>query len=323
MRSRVNRRTAICGLLAGLAAMALVGCHHHTDSKLNRTMAPTVSYQTPTILATVGETYVSVVPDAYATVYTEDVPSYPTTGFTFGISPTLPDGLAFNTSTGVISGIPTAVSSTVSYTVTCSNSAGSGNCTVNLGVQATSRVSLAYTGAFPYVVDAVSASVGSNVGLGVPTVTGDTATGFGVIPALPAGLTVNPTSGLVSGTPTAALAATTYTLVATTPSGSADTSFTLLFTATDPVAPAGLAYGSAPFSFTVGQASTTGTPTVSAGASMVFTVSPALPAGLVLDPTTGEIHGTPTAATASADYTVTASNATGNSQVAVGIAVVP
>ena len=40
--------------------------------------------------------------------------------------------------------------------------------------------------------------------------------------------------------------------------------------------------------------------------TLAYTVSPALPAGLALNATTGAISGTPTAVTASASYTVTA-----------------
>jgi hypothetical protein len=43
----------------------------------------------------------------------------------YSISPNLPDGLTLNTETGIISGIPTVVSETKTYTVTALNSGGS------------------------------------------------------------------------------------------------------------------------------------------------------------------------------------------------------
>ena len=46
--------------------------------------------------------------------------------------PSLPSGLSFSTSTGAISGTPTAVSSSTSYTVTATNSGGSGTATVTI-----------------------------------------------------------------------------------------------------------------------------------------------------------------------------------------------
>ncbi len=52
----------------------------------------------------------------------------------YSISPSLPAGLTFNTSTGIISGTPTAVSATASYTVTATNSVGSTTATVVITV---------------------------------------------------------------------------------------------------------------------------------------------------------------------------------------------
>lgn len=52
----------------------------------------------------------------------------------YGIAPSLPTGLNFNTSTGAITGTPTANSPSTNYTVTASNSAGSTTCTVVISV---------------------------------------------------------------------------------------------------------------------------------------------------------------------------------------------
>ena len=52
-----------------------------------------------------------------------------------------------------------------------------------------------------------------------------------------------------------------------------------------------------------------------------YSVSPDLPAGLSLDDGTGIISGTPTAVTATASYTVTASNVTGSTTATLTITV--
>jgi uncharacterized repeat protein (TIGR02543 family) len=52
----------------------------------------------------------------------------------YSISPALPAGLSFNISTGLISGTPTTESSSQTYTVTATNSAGSDTATFTLGV---------------------------------------------------------------------------------------------------------------------------------------------------------------------------------------------
>jgi hypothetical protein len=84
-------------------------------------------------------------------------------------------------------------------------------------------------------------------------------------------------------------------------------------------APSALSYTS-PQTFTVGTAITDLSPTVT-GTVTTYAASPALPAGLALDGATGVISGTPTAAAAAADYTITASNAGGSTTFPLNITV--
>ncbi len=84
-------------------------------------------------------------------------------------------------------------------------------------------------------------------------------------------------------------------------------------------APSGLSY-STPQGFTVGQAITPLSPTVS-GTVTSYSVSPSLPAGLSINSSSGVISGTPTAVTAAAAYTVTASNSAGSTAAAVTISI--
>lgn len=87
------------------------------------------------------------------------------------------------------------------------------------------------------------------------------------------------------------------------------------------VAPTGLSYSSNPAVYTVGTAIPANTPTHSGGDIDSYSVSPALPSGLNLDPKSGIISGTPTAATAAANYTVTATNTAGNATASLSITV--
>lgn len=75
------------------------------------------------------------------------------------------------------------------------------------------------------------------------------------------------------------------------------------------IAPSGLSYPS-PQTAVAGTAIMPVNPTVT-GTVSSYSVVPALPAGLTLNATTGQISGTPGAATPSATYTVTAQNAGG------------
>src|SRR5450631_2345336 len=118
-----------------------------------------------------------------------------------------------------------------------------------------------------------------------PTVTG-VVTGYSVSPALPAGLTLDPTTGVISGTPVA-VSSGTYTVTASNAAGAATAVLTLVIY--EP--PTALTYIS-PVTATVGAAFTPLVPTLSGHADS-FTVSPSMPPGLTLDPVTGIVSGTP------------------------------
>ena len=138
-------------------------------------------------------------------------------------------------------------------------------------------------------------------------------TAYTVNPALPAGLNLDPTSGVISGTPTTTSVQATYTVTGS--NGSGHTTFGLVLTVIasggggGTQAPSGLSYSS-PLTATVNVALTVA-PSVS-GSLTAYTVNPALPAGLNLDPTSGVISGTPTMTSVQATYTVMASNGGGH-----------
>ncbi|RYE16149.1 MAG: hypothetical protein EOP45_17990, partial [Sphingobacteriaceae bacterium] len=83
-------------------------------------------------------------------------------------------------------------------------------------------------------------------------------------------------------------------------------------------APSGLSY-TTPNTFTVGTAITPLSPSVT-GTVTNYSVSPGLPAGLILNSSTGVISGTPSAVNPATDYTVTATNSAGATTAVVSIA---
>lgn len=85
-------------------------------------------------------------------------------------------------------------------------------------------------------------------------------------------------------------------------------------------APSGLSYAVFMGSYVVGNAIADNTPGVT-GTVTEYSVSPALPAGLSIDAESGVISGTPSAPSAPAQYTVTASNARGSTTAKIGVAV--
>lgn len=160
-------------------------------------------------------------------------------------------------------------------------------------------------------------TVGVVAGPYAPTVSGSV-TGYAVSPALPDGLSVNTTTGVISGTPTTATAQATYTVKASNASG--NTTFALVITV-NPAAPSALSYPS-PVTANVG----TPIPALSAtvtGTVLSYSSDPALPAGLALNAATGQISGTPTEETAQGSYTITASNASGSTSFVLVITVLP
>src|SRR5205085_192043 len=144
-----------------------------------------------------------------------------------------------------------------------------------------------------------------------PTSSDGAVVSYSVSPALPAGLSLNTSTGVITGTPTTLAPTGGYTVTATNTGGS--TTATVTITVND-VAPSVLTYSSNPATYTKGTAITANTPTSSDGAVVSYSVSPALPAGLSLNTSTGVITGTPTAVKATAGYTVTATNTGGRTE---------
>lgn len=162
----------------------------------------------------------------------------------------------------------------------------------------------------------VQAVVGTALDSLSPKVTG-TVSSYSVSPALPAGLSLATTTGVISGTPTEKSAQTTYTITASNAGG--NTTFGWVLTV-KPAAPTSLTYSS-PLEATVGTPIPSLTPTVQ-GTVESYSVAPALPAGLSIDRSSGIISGTATQATAQASYKITAANSTGSTSFDLSITVV-
>ena len=238
-----------------------------------------------TAAGTVGSAF------SYQITATNSPTSYSATG--------LPAGLSINTASGLISGAPTA-SGTSTMTLGATNASGTGNATLTVSITLgapviTSAASAGGTvgSAFAYQITATNSPVSYN------------ATG------LPNGLSVNTSSGLISGKPTSA-GTSTVTLGATNSGGTGSTTLTLTVTGGTPViTSATSASGIAGSAFSY-QITASNSPT-SYGAT-------GLPPGLTVNTSTGLISGTP-ASGGTSTVTIKATNASGSGSATVTLTI--
>jgi len=204
---------------------------------------------------------------------------------------TFPVGLSLNASTGAITGKPASPVSGASLTFTAtdsSNPAQTGTATLAITV-APATLKLA-TGWIP------DGQVGIAYFRALLAVGGTTPYAWSVSAgALPAGLTLNPSTGVLSGTPTAIVSKNTVTFMVSDAGNPVQTSTATL---TFSVAPAPLSISST--SLPNGQLGVAYSATVTATGgtapySWALAGASTLPAGLTLNPATGAVTGTPTA----------------------------
>ena len=134
---------------------------------------------------------------------------------------------------------------------------------------------------------------------------------FEVDPALPAGLSLDAATGVISGTPTEASTQATYTIHANASNGT-DTATVTITVFQSPVVS-----GPSAAQLLVGQASSLAF-SDSSGYAVTWSVSPALPSGLSLDASTGTISGTPAGA-GTTTHTVTATSSVGSGTLALSL----
>jgi hypothetical protein len=205
----------------------------------------------------------------------------------------LPAGLSVSTTTGAITGTPTA-SGTSTVTLGATNASGTGNLTLTLTVAA--------AGSPPSITSSSTASGTVGSAFNYQITASNSPTSFSAS-GLPSGLSVSTTTGAITGTPTAS-GTSTVTLGATNAYGTGNLTLTLTVSAT----------GSAP----VISSSTSASGTVGLAFSYQITASngptsysaTGLPSGLSVNTGTGTITGTPQA-TGTTSVIIGATNASG------------
>ena len=141
------------------------------------------------------------------------------TPVTYGLSPALPAGLAFDAATRTLSGTPTMEAAAATFTYTATDADGE-----TASLTFTIAVGSAPSAMPSFGSEAVSAQdyvAGEAIAtLTLPAATGgDAPVTYGLSPVLPAGLAFDAATRTLSGTPTMEAAAATFTYTATDADG--------------------------------------------------------------------------------------------------------
>ena len=217
----------------------------------------------------------------------------------------LPAGLSIVGATGVITGTPTIVGTTV-VQLGATNTTGTGSATLTINI--------ATSGVAPIILNNPLTAAGTvGTPFGFTVVATGSPTAYSASP-LPAGLSIGALTGAITGIPAAA-GATTVVLGATNASGTRNATLTITVgeaAAAPVITSPTTATGTAGAPFETYMIAGTGLP--------IRYTATGLPPGLTLNPLTGAITGTPTTA-GTYVVAITAANATGASTATLTITV--
>jgi len=225
-------------------------------------------------------------------------------------SPTLPSGLTINSSNGQISGTPTVIKDYTTYNVVVTDQAGQ---TSSL------PISLAI---FPTVLTIITPLTDQILTDNQPvTLTPVAGGGFGqfswtILPSLPAGLSLNASTGQISGTPTELKSAAVYTLTVTDQSNQSASQ--TLSISVIPLSNLSTIKVS-DLNLIKNTLMTTTAPVFVYGGygTKTWSIAPALPAGLSFNTSTGQVSGTPSNLSSAETFTITVTDTSSPPQVAI------
>lgn len=163
----------------------------------------------------------------------------------YSLTPALPPGLTFNTQSGVISGTPNAKAAAANYTVTASGPSGMATTIVSVCVGDSNTFCDQRSPQVSYGLLYPPNKAGPGIIWTTPNVpiTPDTPGSYqgpvmtySAISPLPAGISLNPLTGIISGTPKTLSASTSYQIVAHGFGTDTETVYIAVYPATYPTA---------------------------------------------------------------------------------------
>jgi hypothetical protein len=170
---------------------------NNTGGSFNASINITVNDEVPTIVYSPNDLNMT------NNTASLDLPLSPTiTGsgeiVTWAISPSVPSGLSFSTSTGTLSGTPTELLTRTMFTITGTNTGGTATAYINITI-VDEVPTIAYS---PNDLDLTNNTASTDLPLS-PTITGSGEfVSWAISPSEPSGLSFDTSTGVLSGTPT-------------------------------------------------------------------------------------------------------------------------
>jgi len=220
------------------------------------------------------------------------------------ISGSIPVGLNFDNSTGMISGTPNKVSSSVLLTIQATNAAGSDTTIISIQVNDASPI-------IAYDTESYVFTIGEQINPPIQPISsgGDVEIWEIIDGNLPPGLSIHSSTGDISGIPTQKSSMSSFTVRATNSGGSDTVSLSIQVNEVVPV----ISYAELTYNLTIGVELNPSIHPVNNGGTVNFweIINGSLPNGLYFNNSTGVISGNPIEVTSSSVLTIRGTNSGG------------